>query len=129
MEEIFKVLFNTHNGEFTVEMNADFIEQFYYNPEDINNNLDYSLFEAFKNNFIGALQKGDKHQDILKTLKLKEKKFKFKKNFRTTSTKLYIGDEAPIEVIDGVEYVMDDIYTLFEVDSDMAKEYGEVIDC
>lgn len=127
MEEIFKVLFDINTGRFTVEMNADFIEKFYYKPEDINNHLDFSLFEAFKNNLAVALEKGDKHSDLLKHSNTSVKKFKFKKDFRGTITRLYAGDELPIEIHDGVEYVMYDVYCIFEVDSEMAKKYGEVI--
>lgn len=127
MEELLKILFDSETGEFTIEMNADFIEHFYYNAEDIQEHLDYSSLNTFKDNFVEALKKGKKHQDTLKNLQVTDKKFRFKKNFRTTSAKLQIGEELPIEVIDGVEYVMDDVYAIFETNSDMAKEYGEVI--
>lgn len=57
------------------------------------------------------------------------KYFKFNKEFKGTQIKIQIGDELKIKTLkDKIEYVMDGCFAIFELDSDMAKEYGEVVD-
>lgn len=56
------------------------------------------------------------------------KYFKFNKELKGTQMRMQIGDELKIKIIDGIEYIMDGCFTIFELDSDMAKEYGELVD-
>lgn len=48
------------NGEFQVVFKKEFVEEFYTNVEDINNNIDYDKFNDFKNMLVDAFRKGDK---------------------------------------------------------------------
>ena len=50
------------NGEFEVVLNKEFVEEFYTNVEDINKNIDYNIFNGFKNMLVKAFKKGDKLQ-------------------------------------------------------------------
>lgn len=55
--------------------------------------------------------------------------FKFNKEFKGTKIKIPIDDELKIEFRGVEDCVIDkDGYAIFEVDSDMAREYGEVIE-
>lgn len=55
------------------------------------------------------------------------RKYKFTKKFNGRP-KILEDTELLIETHDGVDYVMDGIYGLFELDGDMSKEYGIVVE-
>ena len=59
-KELFTVSFDNETKEFEMVINRDLIETFYTNVEDINDNIDFDLFNKFKNNLMEALRKGDK---------------------------------------------------------------------
>lgn len=59
-KELFTVSFDNETNEFEMVINRDLIETFYTNVEDINDNIDFDLFNEFKNNLMEALSKGDK---------------------------------------------------------------------
>ena len=59
-KELFTVSFDNETNEFEMVINRDLIETFYTNVEDINDNIDFDLFNEFKNNIMEALSKGDK---------------------------------------------------------------------
>ena len=56
------------------------------------------------------------------------KKFKFNKEFKGTHIRVQIDDELRIETLNDTECIMDGIFAIFELDSDMAREYGEVVE-
>ena len=64
-KELFTVSFDNESKDFEMVINRDLIETFYTNVEDINNNIDFDLFNKFKNNLMEALRKGDKLTSIL----------------------------------------------------------------
>lgn len=64
-KELFTVNFDNETKEFELVINADLIETFYTNVEDINDNINFDLFNKFKNNLMEALRKGDKFEKLV----------------------------------------------------------------
>lgn len=64
-KELFTVSFDNETKEFEMVINRDLIETFYTNVEDINGNIDFDLFNKFKNNLMEALRKGDKFEKLV----------------------------------------------------------------
>ena len=63
-KELFTVNFDNESKEFEMVINRDLIETFYTNVEDINDNIDFDLFNKFKNNLMEALARGDKLEKL-----------------------------------------------------------------